>query len=159
METYISHATELNSECNYIHFLREDGKYETDLSALEDSLHCTYENSYNCSPNYSRGHSISGPDPYSPWYNLGYDTGFEMIRLPEPYIVDGDTFSYMFEDDNIVYQSILRFEFDNYGILISKDFLTEDNFAKIDFSNNKTRVVTDNYTITDQIYETFMRNQ
>ncbi len=73
-----------------------------DLSALEDSLHCTYENSYNCSPNYSRGHSISGPDPYSPWYNLGYDTGFEMIRLPEPYIVDGDTFSYMFEDDNIV---------------------------------------------------------
>ncbi|HAW00458.1 MAG: hypothetical protein ACJ0BN_18785 [Limisphaerales bacterium] len=36
METYISHATELNSECNYIHFLREDGKYETDLSALED---------------------------------------------------------------------------------------------------------------------------
>tara|TARA_A100001011_G_scaffold359274_1_gene405688 strand:+ start:2939 stop:3373 length:435 start_codon:yes stop_codon:yes gene_type:complete len=65
----------------------------------------------------------------------------------------------VFEDDNIVYQSILRFEFDNYGILISKDFLTEDNFAKIDFSNNKTRVVTDNYTITDQIYETFMRNQ
>ena len=36
METYISHTTELNSECNYIHFLREDGKYETDLSALED---------------------------------------------------------------------------------------------------------------------------
>ena len=65
----------------------------------------------------------------------------------------------VFEDDNIIYQSIFRFEFDNYGILISKDFLTEDNFAKIDFSNNKTRVVTDNYTITDQIYETFMRNQ
>ena len=44
-------------------------------------------------------------------------------------------------------------------LLISKDFLTEDNFAKIEFSNNKTRVITDNYTITDQIYETFMRNQ
>ena len=65
----------------------------------------------------------------------------------------------VFEDDDIIYQSIFRFEFDNYGILISKDFLTEDNFAKIDFSNNKTRVITDNYTITDQIYETFMRNQ
>ena len=65
----------------------------------------------------------------------------------------------VFEDDNIIYQSIFRFEFDNYGILISKDFLTEDNFAKIDFSNNKTRVITDNYTVTDQIYDAFMRNQ
>tara|TARA_Y200000002_G_scaffold220128_1_gene181676 strand:- start:190 stop:624 length:435 start_codon:yes stop_codon:yes gene_type:complete len=65
----------------------------------------------------------------------------------------------VFEDDNIIHQSIFRFEFDNYGILISKDFLTEENFAKIDFSNSKTRVITDNYTITDQIYETFMRNQ
>ena len=65
----------------------------------------------------------------------------------------------VFEDDNIVYQSIFRFEFDNYGILNSKDFLTEENFAKINFSDNKTRVITDNYSITDQLYETFMRNQ
>ena len=45
------------------------------------------------------------------------------------------------------------------GILISKNFLTEENFAKINFSENKTGVITDNYGITDQIYETFMRSQ
>ena len=65
----------------------------------------------------------------------------------------------VFEDDNIIYQSIFRFEFDNNGILISKDFLTEDNFAKINFSENKTRVITNDYSVTDQIYEAFTRSQ
>ena len=65
----------------------------------------------------------------------------------------------VFEDDDIVYQSIFRFEFDNNGILISKDFLTEDNFAKINFSENKTRVITNDYSVTDQIYEAFTRSQ
>ena len=52
-----------------------------DLSAEEDSLHCVYENSYDWEPQLSRGHSISGQDPYFPWFNLGNDTGFEMIKL------------------------------------------------------------------------------
>ncbi len=65
----------------------------------------------------------------------------------------------VFEDDDIIYQSIFRFEFDNYGILISKDFLTEDNFEKMNFSESKTRVITNNYSITDQIYEAFTRSQ
>ena len=41
-----------------------------DLSAEEDSLHCTYTNGFNCDEKESRGHSIKGQDPYSPWFNL-----------------------------------------------------------------------------------------
>ncbi len=72
-----------------------------DLSAEMDSLHCVYEARYDCEPNLSRGHSISGQDHYFPWFSLGNDTGLEIIRLPEPYIANGDTFNYMFEDINI----------------------------------------------------------
>ena len=73
-----------------------------DLSAEEDSLHCAYENNFDCEPELSRGHSIKGQDPYSPWFSLGNDSGFDMIRLPEPHVVEGDTFRYMFEDDNVL---------------------------------------------------------
>ena len=73
-----------------------------DLSAEMDSMHCVYENRYNCEPELSRGHSISGSDPYFPWFNLGNDTGLEMITLSEPYIVERDTFTYMFEDENVI---------------------------------------------------------
>ena len=73
-----------------------------DLSAEMDSTHCIYEPKYDCDPNLSRGHSISGQDHYFPWFNLGNDTGLEMIRLPEPYVIEGDTFTYMFEDSNII---------------------------------------------------------
>jgi hypothetical protein len=73
-----------------------------DLSAEEDSLHCVYENNFDCEPELSRGHSIKGQDPYFPWFNLGNDSGFDMIRLPELHVVEGDTFSYMFEDDNVL---------------------------------------------------------
>ena len=42
-----------------------------DLSAEEDSLYCVYSNDNNCEKNQRRNHSISGPDPYFPWFNLG----------------------------------------------------------------------------------------
>ena len=35
-----------------------------------------------------RGHSISGPDPYFPWFSLGEDTGFDNILLPKPKVID-----------------------------------------------------------------------
>jgi hypothetical protein len=73
-----------------------------DLSAEEDSLHCTYSNSSNCDGKNSRGHAIKGQDPYSPWFSLGSDTGFDLIRLDEPYVVDGDSFQYVFEDADVV---------------------------------------------------------
>ena len=65
----------------------------------------------------------------------------------------------VFEKDKIVFQSIMRFEFDNDGILVSKSFSDKDNFTQISFSKDKTRVITDNYGITEQIYESFTRTQ
>ena len=68
-----------------------------DLSAEEDSLHCVYENSYDCDPELSRGHSVSGKDPYFPWFSLGEDTGFEIIRLEEPFTSGDNTYQYMYD--------------------------------------------------------------
>ncbi|MAQ88208.1 MAG: hypothetical protein CMG23_08660 [Candidatus Marinimicrobia bacterium] len=75
-----------------------------DLSAVEDSLHCVYSNDYNCEKVLRRNHSIKGPDPYFPWFNLGDDTGLEMIRLDESdwKIKDGITYKYMFMDQNVI---------------------------------------------------------
>ena len=65
----------------------------------------------------------------------------------------------VFESDNIIFQSIFRFEFDNEGILVSKYFTNEQAFTEIAFSNDKTRVVTENYGLGEQIYESFTRGQ
>ena len=65
----------------------------------------------------------------------------------------------VFESDNIIFQSIFRFEFDNKGILVSKYFANEQNFTEIAFSNEKTRVDRENYGLTEQIYESFTRGQ
>lgn len=65
----------------------------------------------------------------------------------------------VFEDDDIIYQSIFRFEFDDNRILVAKDFLNEDNFTMINFSDNKTRVDANNYDIADQFYDMFTRGQ
>ncbi len=72
-----------------------------DLSAEEDSAHCVYSNDYDCPEEQSRGHAINGQDPYSPWFNLGSDTGFESIRLPEPVVINGDTMHYVYKDTNV----------------------------------------------------------
>jgi hypothetical protein len=72
-----------------------------DLSAEMDSLHCIYQLDENCESEGVRGHSIKGQDPYFPWFSLGEDTGFDMIRLNEPYVVESDTFWYMYEDDAV----------------------------------------------------------
>ena len=75
-----------------------------DLSAEEDSLHCVYTNSYDCERSQRRNHSISGPDPYFPWFDLGSDTGLDMIRLDESdwKVVEGITYKYMFIDNNVI---------------------------------------------------------
>ena len=72
-----------------------------DLSAEEDSLHCTYTNQFDCDLKEMRGHSIQGPDPYSPWFNLGNDTGLDLIRLDQPLIINNDSFKYHFIDENV----------------------------------------------------------
>ena len=65
----------------------------------------------------------------------------------------------VFEDDNVMYQSIMRYEFDNNGKLLSKEFFNNENFTEIAFSKDKTTVVSDNFGLADQIYESFTRGQ
>ena len=65
----------------------------------------------------------------------------------------------IFENDDIIYQSIMRYEFDNNGKLLSKEFFDKENFTKIAFSKDKTKVVSDNYGLADQVLESFTRGQ
>ena len=65
----------------------------------------------------------------------------------------------VFDEDELLFQSIYRFEFDNSGILIEQTFLTADNFNKIAFSSDETRVGRNAYGITDQLYDAFTRGQ
>ena len=65
----------------------------------------------------------------------------------------------IFEDDEIMYQSIMRYEFDNNGKLLSKKYLNRDDFTEIAFSRDKTKVFSDNYGLADQLYESFTRGQ
>ena len=65
----------------------------------------------------------------------------------------------VFDDDELLYQSIYRFEFDNNGMLIEQTFLTSDNFNKIAFSSDETKVERNAYGITDQLYDAFTRGQ
>ena len=65
----------------------------------------------------------------------------------------------VFDDDQLLYQSIYRFEFDDSGLLIEQTFLTADNFNKIAFSSDETKVERNAYGITDQLYDAFTRGQ
>ena len=65
----------------------------------------------------------------------------------------------VFDEDQLLYQSIYRFEFDDSGLLIAQTFLTADNFNKIAFSSDETKVERNAYGITDQLYDAFMRGQ
>ena len=65
----------------------------------------------------------------------------------------------VFEEDQLLYQSIYRFEFDDSGILIDQAFLSSDNFNKIAFSSDETKVERNAYGITDQLYDAFTRGQ
>ena len=65
----------------------------------------------------------------------------------------------VFEDDEIKFQNIFRFEFDTDGILKKQDFISKEDSQKIAFSKDKTRVIRDAYGITDQLYDAFTRGQ
>ena len=73
-----------------------------DLSLEDDSLHCAYSRDFDCADDLRRGHSISGPDPYFPWFSLGNDTGFESIKLETPVVINGDSMTYLYTDRNVV---------------------------------------------------------
>ena len=63
----------------------------------------------------------------------------------------------VFEDDDLMHQSIMRYEFDNAGKLISKEFLDKEDFTEIKFTKDKTKVISDNFDLADQIYDSFTR--
>ena len=65
----------------------------------------------------------------------------------------------IFEDDDVTYQSVMRYEFDNNGKLLSKEFFDKENYTEIAFSKDKTKVVSDSYDLADQIYDSFIRGQ
>ena len=65
----------------------------------------------------------------------------------------------VFDEDQLLFQSIYRFEFDDSGILIEQAFLNADDFNKIAFSSDETKVDRNAYGITDQLYDAFMRGQ
>ena len=65
----------------------------------------------------------------------------------------------VFDEDQLLFQSIYRFEFDDSGILIDQSFLSADNFNKIAFSSETTKVERNAYGITDQLYDAFTRGQ
>ena len=65
----------------------------------------------------------------------------------------------IFEDDDVMHQSIMRYEFDNNGKLLSKEFLDKDNFTHVAFSTDKTEMASDSFGLADQIYESFTRGQ
>ncbi len=63
----------------------------------------------------------------------------------------------VFEKDEINFQQIFRFQFDNRGYIIKLDMLDQNNYTKIAFSNEKTTITRDAYGISDQIYDAFTR--
>ena len=65
----------------------------------------------------------------------------------------------VFDEDELLFQSIYRFEFDDNGILIDQTILTADNFNKISFASEETKVARNAYGITDQLYDAFTRGQ
>ncbi len=65
----------------------------------------------------------------------------------------------VFEEDSLLFQTIHRFVFNDEEILIKKTLLTADDFNKIAFSTDETKVRRDAYGITDQLYDAFTRGQ
>ena len=65
----------------------------------------------------------------------------------------------VFDEDALIYQSIYRFEFDDNEILIDQTLLSADNFNKIAFSSDETKVDENTYGFTDQLYDAFTRSQ
>ena len=63
----------------------------------------------------------------------------------------------VFEKDEISYQNILRFQFDDRNFLIKFDSFDNTSFTEIAFSDEKTTITRDAYGISDQIYDAFTR--
>ena len=130
---------------------------------------------YSCSPiNKQHGYILENyvnPAESLSQFNLETTTENEILQtLGSPSIIISDVnkiWIYLvsikqeniFEDDDVMYQSIMRYEFDNNGKLLSEEYLIQEDFTEIAFSKDKTKVVSDNYGLADQLYESFTRGQ
>ena len=128
---------------------------------------------YSCSPiNKQHGYILEDVVNSSnslSQFNLETTTDNDILQiLGSPSIVIGDVNNIwiylvsikkenIFEDDNLMYQSITRYEFNNEGKLISKEFLNEEDFTEIRFTKDKTKTVSDDFGLADQLNEAFTR--
>ena len=128
---------------------------------------------YSCSPiNKQHGYIledvVNSSDSLSK-FNLETTTENDILqKLGSPSIIISDVNNIwiylvsikkenIFEDDDLMYQSIMRYEFDVEGKLISKEFFNKEDFTEIAFTKDKTKIISDNFGLADQIYETFTR--
>ena len=130
---------------------------------------------YSCSPiNKQHGYLIDdflmSSDSISKFSegNTTKSDIFQIMGSPSIEIFDvNDVWIYLvsvnekkvFDDDEIQFQNIFRFEFNSSGMLKKQDFVSKENFKQIVFSKDKTRVIRDAYGITDQLYDAFTRGQ
>ncbi|MFL2900141.1 MAG: hypothetical protein ACJZ62_00405 [Candidatus Pelagibacterales bacterium] len=128
---------------------------------------------YSCSPiNKQHGYILEDvvySSNFQSQFNLETTTDNDILQiLGSPSIVIGDVNNIwiylvsvkkenIFEDDNLVYQSITRYEFDIEGKLISQEFLNEEDFTEISFTKDKTKTVSDDFGLADQLNEAFTR--
>ena len=130
---------------------------------------------YSCSPiNKQHGYLIDdflmSSDSISK-FSVGNTTKsdiFSIMGSPSIEIFDvNDVWIYLisirekkvFEQDEVAFQNIYRFEFNELGTLEKKDIIDVESFNQIAFSREKTRVIRDAYGITDQLYDAFTRGQ
>ena len=128
---------------------------------------------YSCSPiNKQHGYileDVVNSSNFQSQFNLETTTDNDILQiLGSPSIIIGDVNNIwiylvsikkenIFEDDNLMYQSITRYEFDNEGKLISQEFLNEQDFTEIRFTKDKTKTVSDDFGLADQLNEAFTR--
>ena len=130
---------------------------------------------YSCSPiNKQHGYLIDdflmSSDSISQ-FSIGNTTKSEIFAVmgsPSIEIFDvNDVWIYLisvkekkvFEQDQIEFQNIYRFEFNNSSILEGMSVIGNESFSQLAFSKEKTRVIRDAYGITDQLYDAFTRGQ
>ena len=130
---------------------------------------------YSCSPiNKQHGYLIDdfimSSDSISK-FSEGNTTKSDIFRImgsPSIEIFDvNDVWIYLlsikenkvFDQDEIEFQNIYRFEFDTAGVLEKKEVIDNQSFNQLAFSKEKTRVIRDAYGITDQLYDAFTRGQ
>jgi hypothetical protein len=99
-----------------------------DLTAEVDSAFCVYGKNEDgsCVEGIVRGHGISGPDPHTPWFSLGNDSGFDDIKLetPKMVIIGEDTtfYHYKYVDMDVHDGMQYTYSVTSYDMGIEKDY-------------------------------------